>query len=159
MMNPKWYPYLAIVVMLAALLALRYAGCDSRPTTRDTHDRNDNRDRRDPASVDDRNHGFDRRISYIDYTEHARCRMQCRHISQSEVEEIMRKGDINYNKSDLNARPCPAYALEGVTHDNQRVRIVFGQCDLKTKVITVIDLETDWSCSCPGDDNKFKNRN
>ena len=79
--------------------------------------------------------------------------------SQAEVEEIMQDGKINYNKSNVNARPCPAYALEGVTKDNQRVRIVFGQCDLKTKVITVIDLETDWTCDCPGDDDKYKNKN
>ncbi len=43
-----------------------------------------------------RNRGFDRRVSYIEYTEHAKCRMQCRKISQAEVEEIMRDGKINY---------------------------------------------------------------
>lgn len=84
--------------------------------------------------------------------------MQCRHISQSEVEEIMQNGKINYNKTDVNAGPCPTYALEGVTQDNQRVRIVYAQCDFKTKVVTVIDLETDFECHCPGDDDKYKNR-
>ena len=106
-----------------------------------------------------RNRGFDRRTSYIEYTEHAKCRMECRHISQAEVEEIMRTGSVNYNKTDVSARPCPAYAVEGITKDDQRVRIVFGQCDQKTKVITVIDLNTDWTCACPGDDDKYKNRN
>jgi Domain of unknown function (DUF4258) len=106
-----------------------------------------------------RDRGFDRRTSYIEYTEHARCRMECRHISPEEVEEIMQDGKVNYNKSDVNAKPCPAYALEGITKDDQRVRIVFGQCDQKTKVITVIDLNTDWSCDCSGDDTKYKNRN
>lgn len=115
--------------------------------------------RKDPSSEPDRNHGFDRRISYIEYTQHAKCRMQCRKISQAEVEEVMQDGKINYNKSNVDARPCPTYALEGETKDNQFVRIVFAQCDLKTKVVTVIDLETDWSCDCPGDDNKYKNRN
>ena len=41
--------------------------------------------------------------------------MQCRHISQQEVEEIMQDGKINYNKTDVNAGPCPSYALEGIT--------------------------------------------
>jgi hypothetical protein len=85
--------------------------------------------------------------------------MECRKISQAEVEEIMKDGKINYNKSNMNARPCPSYAVEGVTRDDQFVRIVFGQCDMKTKVITVIDLNTDWTCHCPGDDDKYKNRN
>ncbi|MBC7948955.1 MAG: DUF4258 domain-containing protein [Chitinophagaceae bacterium] len=107
----------------------------------------------------DRNRGFDRRVSYLEYTQHARCRMECRKITQEEVKEIMSEGKINYTKSNVNASPCPAYALEGVTDDDQRVRIVFGQCNAKTKVITVIDLNTDWSCDCGGDDDKYKNKN
>ena len=84
-----------------------------------------------------RNRGFDRRISYIEYTEHAKCRMECRKISQAEVQEIMQEGKINYTKSDVKDKPCPTYALEGITHDDQRVSIVFAQCDLKTKVVTM----------------------
>ena len=148
-MNKKWYPYILIAVLGIVLLTVkRCRPANSKPEI--SHD---------PASGVNRNHGFDRRISYIEYTEHAKCRMQCRHISQEEVEEIMQEGKINYNKSDVHARPCPAYALEGITKDNQRVRIVFGQCDLKTKVVTVIDLDTEWACECPGDDNKYKNKN
>lgn len=112
-----------------------------------------------PAGKVNRNRGFDRRISYIEYTEHAKCRMHCRYISQKEVEEIMQEGKINYAKSDLKDKPCPTYALEGITHDDQRVRIVFAQCDYKSKVVTVIDLQTDFECHCPGDGDKYKNRN
>ena len=43
----------------------------------------------------------------------------------------------------------PEYALEGTTSDNQRVRIVFAQCDTKSKVVTVIDLNKEWACDCP----------
>lgn len=114
---------------------------------------------RDPASVPDRDHGFDRRISYIQYSNHAKCRMECRHISQAEVEDIMQRGTINYNKSDLQNARCPRYALEGLTKDDQRVRIIFAQCNASTTVVTVIDLEHDYSCHCPGDDDKYKNRN
>jgi len=85
--------------------------------------------------------------------------MQCRKISQAEVEEIMKEGKVNYAKSDVNDSPCPTYALEGITKDDQRVRIVFAQCDKKTKVVTSIDLDTDWKCHCPGDDAKYKNKN
>ncbi len=95
-------------------------------------------DQKDNTGEVNRNRGFDRRVSYIEYTEHAKCRMQCRKITQTEVEEIMKEGKINYAKSDVNDRPCPTYALEGVTGDNQRVRIVFAQCDFKTKVIPVL---------------------
>lgn len=101
-----------------------------------------------------RNHGFDRRTSFLEYTRHARCRMECREITESEVQYIMQNGSINYRKSNVKANPCPVYALEGYTEGNQHVRIVYGQCDNKTKVITCIDLDKEWQCHCPGDDDK-----
>jgi hypothetical protein len=138
---------LAIVVGLGVVLLLvKRWKPDDKPKPKTTTDK------RDPSSQVNRNRGFDRRVSYIEYTQHAKCRMQCRHISQAEVEEIMKEGTINYKKSDVNDRPCPTYALEGITTDNQRVRIVYAQCDLKTKVVTCIDLNTDWECHCPEDD-------
>ena len=143
-MNKKWTPYLIIAVLAIILFFVKKCKADN--TT-------------NPSSEVNRNRGFDRRVSYIEYTEHAKCRMQCRKISQAEVEEIMRDGKVNYAKSDVNDRPCPTYALEGITKDDQRVRIVFAQCDLKTKVVTSIDLDTKWECNCPGDDDKYKNKN
>lgn len=112
-----------------------------------------------PAGEVNRNRGFDRRVSYLQYSNHAKCRMACRHITQGEVEETMRDGKVNYNKSDLQNARCPRYAVEEVTKDNQRVRIVFAQCDKYTEVVTVIDLDTEWTCDCPGDDEKYQNRN
>lgn len=153
-MNKKWAP-LALVILLGIVLIL-VKQCRKTPSPAPkpqvTHS--------DPASnPTNRDRGFDRRVSYIEYSQHAKCRMQCRHISQSEVEEIMQEGTINYNKSDLNAVRCPRYALEGTTHDNQRVRIIFAQCNEKTVVVTVIDLGTDFACDCPGDDRKYENKN
>jgi hypothetical protein len=152
-LNKKWIPYLIILVLAIILFFIRKNNQDDTKTTAG---------KKDSASAVSRNRGFDRRISYIEYTQHAKCRMQCRKISQAEVEEIMKKGKINYSKSDVNDRPCPTYALEGITSDNQRVRIVFAQCDFKTKVVTGIDLNTEWECHCPGDNgssNSRKNKN
>jgi len=106
-----------------------------------------------------RDRGFDRRISYLQYSNHAKCRMQCRHISENEVEETMLNGTINYRKSDIQNARCPRYAIEDETKDGQHVRIVFAQCDNYTEVVTVIDLGTEWTCDCPGDDNKYQNNN
>ena len=154
-MNKKYVPILLVVVLGIILFFVkrfqREPERKERETTRPIT--------KEPAASAGRNRGFDRNISYIEYTQHAKCRMGCRRISQSEVEEIMLNGKINYNKSNVNARPCPEYAVEGITHDDQRVRIVFAQCDYKTKVVTTIDLDTDWSCDCPGDDKKHQNKN
>ena len=142
----------ALPFILLALIALAVFSRTCRNLHVNSWSRNE---RLDPQAQNvNRNRGFDRRISYIEYTKHARCRMQCRQITPLEVEEIMRDGDINYRKSEVDARPCPVYALEGYTHDNQHVRIVFAQCDYKTRVVTCIDLNREWQCDCPGDDKK-----
>lgn len=142
-------PWLIIIVLAIVLFFVR------RNSGSETDDTKTNPGK---ASKVNRNRGFDRRVSYIEYTEHAKCRMECRKITQTEVEEIMKGGKINYAKSDVKARPCPTYALEGITSDRQRVRIVFAQCDLKTKVVTSIDLDTEWECHCPGDDKSTSNK-
>ena len=147
-MNKKWLPYIVIIALGILLFFVKRCQQDKPAKPKVTTDK-----KKDPAAAPDRNHGFDRHISYIEYTQHAKCRMECRHITQAEVEEIMKDGTVNYKKSDVNDRPCPTYALEGMTSDNQRVRIVIAQCDLKTKVVTCIDLNTDWECHCPGDKN------
>ena len=106
-------------------------------------------DKGDQSARVNRDRGFDRRVSYLKYSKHAKCRMECRHITQAEVEDIMRIGKINYPKSDLQNSRCPRFAVEGVTNDKQDVRIVFAQCNESTTVVTVIDLDTEWSCDCP----------
>ena len=82
------------------------------------------------------------------YTKHAKCRMECRHIDEEEVKEILVEGDINYNKSEPRAKPDPKYALEGTTKDGQKVRIVFATDHGKLVVVTAIDLEKEWPCHC-----------
>jgi hypothetical protein len=96
--------------------------------------------------IDKREKAF--RHNRIYYTKHAKCRMDCRHIDESEVREILDEGEINYTKSELKNKPCPKYALEGITHDGQKVRIIVGDCESQASIITVIDLKTDYECEC-----------
>lgn len=84
------------------------------------------------------------------FTKHARCRMECRNITQKEVKEIVRKADVNYNKSDLQASQGPKYALEGYTSkDRQHIRVIVAPKQKHLSIVTVIDLDKDWECpSC-----------
>lgn len=81
----------------------------------------------------------------IVYSKHARCRMDCRHVDESEVKEILETGEINYNKEQDNENGV-TLPLEGTTHDGQRVRIVFAPKEKEIVVVTVIDLNKDWPC-------------
>jgi hypothetical protein len=101
----------------------------------------------DPAANNNREEGFDRRTAQLTYSKHARCRMECRHIDESEVKEILEKGTVNYSKIETDARG-KTYPLEGTTRDNQRVRIVFAPKEEGLVVVTCIDLDKDWPCDC-----------
>ena len=88
----------------------------------------------------------------IIYTKHARCRMECRDITEEEVEYVLANGIINDEKSKEENEEaeghCPTFALEGNTKDGQHVRIVYGACEKITKVITAIDLGNEHECNC-----------
>ena len=96
-----------------------------------------------------RREAFDRTPAHLYYTKHALCRMDCRQISKKDIGEIMRKGIINFNKSNRRERPCPTFALQGQTSDGEKIRVIFAQCNDETKVITCYNLEEDFECNCP----------
>jgi Domain of unknown function (DUF4258) len=151
----KAFPYILILVLGLALYLLRNHSKQDSANDKNEDTRRNPKENTKPNRNVNRDHGFDRTISAVDYTQHARCRMDCRHITQEEVMDILKNGTINYRKSFAGGKPCPTYALEGNTQkDNQHVRIVFAQCDTRTKVVTCIDLDNDFSCHCPGDDKK-----
>ncbi len=99
-----------------------------------------------PEMVDDLPE-FDR-TARLEYTVHARCRMDCRHVTEGEVQEIMAQGRIDLAKSNLHDRPCPTFALEGYSHEGQHLRIIFAPCAQATRVVTCIDLDKRWTCNC-----------
>lgn len=84
------------------------------------------------------------------FTKHARCRMDCRHITQKEVKEIVKQANINYAKSEPDAPRGAKYALEGYTSkEQQHVRIIVAPKERHLTIVTVIDLDDDWACgSC-----------
>ena len=87
----------------------------------------------------------------VSLTKHAKCRMECREIEQSEIQEVIDANNINKKKSEPNPSDpsrCPSWAYEGDTHDGQRVRVIVADCDTEAKIVTVIDLKTDFECAC-----------
>ncbi|WP_298732805.1 DUF4258 domain-containing protein [uncultured Chitinophaga sp.] len=91
--------------------------------------------------------GFNRHTRLV-YTAHARCRMDCRQVTEAEVEEILAKGRVDLSKSNLHDKPCPTYALEGYSNEGQHLRIIFATCREATRVVTCIDLDKKWTCNC-----------
>ncbi|KXK47042.1 MAG: hypothetical protein FNNCIFGK_02344 [Bacteroidia bacterium] len=132
---------LLIVLLAIALITVKWI--------KSCHNSSETPVKETPAWKDDgRNKRSEWRYRTLEYTQHARCRMQCRNISEAEVNEILRNGTINYKKSNLNDKPCPTYAIEGNTNDGQKVRIVFAACKSTTRVVTTIDLGVEHECDC-----------
>ena len=142
----KVLPYIFLAVLVIAALAIKRCNNNS----------GDASTKRVTTDNINRNIGLDRRVDFLEYTQHAKCRMECRQVTQEEVKYILQNGKINYRKSQIQTKPCPTYALEGYSADQQHLRIVFAQCDMKTKVVTCIDLDTEFECHCPGDGNKHE---
>jgi hypothetical protein len=91
--------------------------------------------------------GFNRNSAEIIFSKHARCRMECRKIDESEVKDILKNGIINHEKIQRDKRG-KTFPVEGYTRDNQHVRIVFAPKGEGLVVVTVIDLDTEWKCDC-----------
>lgn len=134
-MNKK---YLPVIALLAAALFFYWVKTNQRGNTAKK------KYRIETAAEGD----FNRHASEIIYSKHARCRMDCRHIDESEVKEILEKGQLNSSKIETSNKGT-SYPLEGTTHDGQKVRIVFApKEDGKMVVVTVIDLEKEYECDC-----------
>ena len=149
-MLKKYLPY---ILLIAAALLLFFIKKNQRgktsenPTTEQTEDRITVPAVLPADEKPDEVEGFNRNTNNIIFSKHAKCRMDCREIDESEVKEILKSGRINYKKIQSDKRG-KTYPVEGYTHDKQHVRIVFAPKGDGLVVVTVIDLETEWACDC-----------
>lgn len=145
-MIKKYLPY---IILLAAALVLFYIKKYQRGVKQPVQnvDQIIHTDPVLPSNTTATSEPFDRKNRHLIYSKHAKCRMECRHIDESEVIEVLEEGKLNYNKIEASDKG-KSYPLEGVTHDKQHVRIVFAPKKENLVVVTVIDLDNDWPCDC-----------
>jgi len=105
-----------------------------------------------PSENGEGDSSFNWTTAVINYTPHAECRMECRHITKTEVYDILHNGKVNIAKSELNAPECERrFALDGYSKENQHLRIIAAHCGNKLTIITCIDLDHEWPCICGKD--------
>ncbi len=148
-MLKKYLPYIALV---AAALLLFYVKKNQRGPVHIKPDTGQTERIDVPAVLPEEKgskdiQGLDRNTAKLIFSKHAKCRMDCRHIDESEIREILKSGIVNEKKIQRDKRGI-TWPVEGTTHDGQRVRIVFAPKDDGLVVVTVIDLGTEWSCDC-----------
>ncbi|MFY8090901.1 MAG: DUF4258 domain-containing protein [Chitinophagaceae bacterium] len=137
----KAFPYIVLAILAVLVLVIKTCKTPS-PKIKKNEDTNKN------EVVKER--GLNRNPSHINYSKHARCRMDCRKVTQREIEDILQNGNINYRKSELQGNDCSKkYAVEGYSkQDNQHLRIIFAPCNNEVTVVTCIDLDVDYECTC-----------
>lgn len=140
--------FILLVLLLVVFLVLKYRERQYEASEQ-TNQQGSRKGKANSSSESNLDFFRDPEAEYY-FTKHARCRMDCRHITQKEVKEIVRKAEVNYNKSELDAPKGPTYALEGYTSkDKQHVRIIVAPKQRHLSIVTVIDLDEDWECpSC-----------
>ncbi|HEX7457713.1 MAG TPA: DUF4258 domain-containing protein [Ginsengibacter sp.] len=89
-----------------------------------------------------------RNTTHLILTNHAKCRMDCRHITEQEIKEIIHDGKVNYSKSGTGTKGDETFALEGYSNERQHLRIVVAPEGDGLVVITCIDLDNEWQCNC-----------
>jgi Na+/melibiose symporter-like transporter len=130
-----------ILLLIAAVVIGIFLFKNIYPTVR-------NRDNQSSQTNKKETTDLNRNIQKLFLTKHAICRMGCRDITEEEIKEILREGDINYAKSNLNDKRGATYALEGYSDDRQHLRIIFAPEKDRLVVVTCIDLNKEWQCDC-----------
>ncbi len=130
-----------ILLLIAAVVIGVFLFRNIYPTARNNDNQPSQGNKKEAAELN-------RNVHNLILTKHAMCRMECRDITEEEIKEILREGDINYAKSNLNDKRGVTYALEGYSDDRQHLRIIFAPEKDRLVVVTCIDLNKEWQCDC-----------
>jgi len=86
---------------------------------------------------------------YIAYDEKALCKMQCVNMDKEELQQLLKTGDIDYGKSEANAKPCQKFVVESKNKKRLEVFIMINDCDTASRVvdIDIPKMKMD-SCKC-----------
>ena len=130
-----------ILLLIAAVVIGVFLFRNIYPTARNNDNQPSQGNKKEAAELN-------RNVHNLILTKHAMCRMECRDITEEEIKEILREGDINYAKSNLNDKRGVTYALEGYSDDRQHLRIIFAPEKDRLVIVTCIDLNKEWQCDC-----------
>jgi hypothetical protein len=85
----------------------------------------------------------------IVYSPSALCQMDCLYLNANHVTEVLKRGEVIIDQSDLKARPCPIFAIKGITKSGKKIELLVQQCGSVTKINTLNYLSSPIICNCP----------
>ena len=126
-MNKRYVTIIALLILIAAGIWLGKKNNFSKPSS---------------------NEDLFRNTDHLILTKHVKCRMNCRHITEPEIKEVIHNGNVNYSRSGEGNKGDETYALEGYSSEHQHIRVVVAPENDGLVVITCIDLDKEWPCNC-----------
>ena len=80
-------------------------------------------------------------------SEKAKCLLQCYHITDDEINEIIKQKNIDYKNSERTRKPWPVFYFMGTTNNKQKIQLNIEVPD--TLTATLLDMKIDTiNCSC-----------
>ena len=73
--------------------------------------------------------------SKIRFTDQVKCTIECGLVSEENIKEVLKNGEVNFNESQTHNSPCPNYILENTT-----TKVSCNSCDSTTEIISVANL-------------------
>ena len=95
---------------------------------------------------------LNRNPSRIEYTKFALCKMDCHYITANIITGVLRRGEINRDRSDLYKRPCPIFTIHSLTIQNMSIWVVVQQCGTVARILDCYDANETVGCSCINDE-------
>ncbi len=88
--------------------------------------------------------------STFKFSEHAKCILACKQITEEEVRDVLKNGEVNFSESDTRGVPCPSYAIEGSSHNKKlRVLLTVFERDSTAEITTAMNMEAGKdTCKC-----------
>lgn len=85
----------------------------------------------------------------IEFLNDSSCKLQCRGITENEIKEVLKNGNVDYSRSNVHAKPFARYTVEGSSNNGKLICVLADDCDTITKIISAIEVnnKTD-TCKC-----------
>jgi hypothetical protein len=95
---------------------------------------------------------FNRNPSRIEYSQIALCKMDCQNINANDITVVLRKGEVNNDKSDMHKRPCGFFTILGKTKKGMVLSVMIDQCGTVARITNCYLDNGLMPCNCVEND-------
>ncbi len=88
------------------------------------------------------------KLQYMVFSDKAKCQLTCLGLTEQAFKTELNKCRVNYDMTDIQAKPCGKYFVEGIKKQELKFSVLFEDCDTLSKVIELNISNKDQACDC-----------